>query len=66
MRKHILSISLMSMLLIAATSVAYSYYNEAKRTVISGEEISDKEECDQSDETPWETLTKKIVGFVTM
>lgn len=66
MRKHILSISLMAVLLIAATSVAYSYYNEAKRTVISGEEISEKEECIQNDETPWETLTKKIVGFVSL
>ena len=56
----------MFILLIAATSVAYSYYNEAKRTVISGKEISEKEECIQNDETPWETLTKKIVGFVSL
>lgn len=54
------------MLLVAATSVAYSYYNETKRAVIHGEEVSQKEECTQTDETPWETLTKKLVGFVSL
>ena len=66
MRKYILSISLLTILLVAATSVAYSYYNETKRAVIHGEEVSQKEECTQTDETPWETLTKKLVGFVSL
>ena len=52
-------------LLVAATSVAYSYYNETKRTVLHGGEVSQKEECTQTEETPWEMLTKKLVGVVS-
>lgn len=66
MRKHMLSLSLLSMLLIAASSVAYSYYNEAEQQVLHEERIGSEKECTKTEEIPWETLTKKLVGLVNL
>lgn len=62
MRKGFISISLLTTVMVAFTSVAFSYYNEAKKTVT-------KEACckaPKTDETIWEMLTKKMVGMVNL
>lgn len=65
MRRHLLPLALLAIVLAAAVSVAYSYYNETRRTVINGEEISE-ESPGATEETPWEQLTKKLVGVVNL
>lgn len=63
MRKGFIFISLLTILMVTFTSVAYSYYNEPKN-LIEEDSRYQQDDCSKTDETPWELLTKKIVGVV--
>jgi hypothetical protein len=65
MRKLLLPASLLFILLFTYSSIAFSFYREsAKKTPSVLEAQTSK--CLKTDETIWESLTKKMVGMVSV